>query len=1157
MYSMGGLAEYCVVPAHGLCVLPKSLPYTESAILGCAVFTAYGAMRHAAEVCPGDSVAVIGIGGVGSRPFSAYAVLGHVVPLCPVYKNILSKLSENKIARAFGASEVIAVDIQNDKLQKAKTLGATHTVNAMEEDVIERVKVCTVYTKCKRWWKAVMIGLAKAGAVGKSDRVVRARARQDLPKLVKLAETGIFNLNSAGWRMNEILASGGGCRSGCPIVALAARDIAMEPVAQEIGQLSASQLVVNNGGTGRSYAATLIGGDASERPPFPELNEEEVVIQEGDVSVDQSGAYPVIQFSKRVRDSIDYNMRKTVIVRLLGKTIGYRALWNKINILWQPCGRFQLIDLDNDYFLTKAAANSKPDEVEKVGEQVSGENTDKGQDLYGPWMIAIGRKRRVPKAKEGVASSNQAGTSRFDVLNSLDYEVNGENTTPGLDIGKAGDIGISPKVVKTKGKSVVHETVSADRAPSTITGNSRNTFTNHQVKDSDVDRPVFVTVVYASPSISIHKHLWDQLKVLDAERDYPWLLGGDFNAILNLDEGSLFQRLDRCLANEGWLCFFPDTHVLHLDKLGSDHRSILMRIKPPLSSLTAPPFRFLLSWQDHPGFKDLLRFAWASDKDTWQNLDTLRTSLSVLNLNTFEDIGRRKRKLLARLRGIDNALSCRESDFLMELEKDLKEELELVLEHKENLWRQKSQCNWILDGDPNRRGMHLVKWEDLFCPEEIGGIEIKRIYVQNEEFLMKMAFRLIAEGSQLWARVLLKYKIKDLVPTELNRSSCSRLWKGLSVVWNNMRQNLVWTLRDGTSIDFWYDAWLGDLGPLVLHSECNASSGQLSSLVCSAARPPLFNAGSELLMLWAGIKIKSVASLCQVRLTLECRLRIRCCFTLGYSEVQGLPRVRMLLWTICKGRLLSNEECVRRHLSMDANCSLCGAPVESISYILRTVQWLWQHGRSHTISQYMMRTGIYCLGRWCGVWMRRNKLIFAMDFIASESVLQQSSRLTREAVRALVKRNLEKINRAPRVDRNGCWTASTATCFKLNTDGARQSSTGWAASGGLIRNYSSNWVTGFSKSIGFCSVLYAELWGIYIGLQLAWEWNIRKLIVETDSKEAISNSPLECNRVAGGLASMAWSQQSDFLIFDNPPAEVKDIRDNERNTGTAMQADSF
>ena len=67
MYCMGGLAEYCIVPAHALSILPNSLPYIDSAILGFVVFTAYGAMAHAAEVRPGDSVAVIGIGGVGSR----------------------------------------------------------------------------------------------------------------------------------------------------------------------------------------------------------------------------------------------------------------------------------------------------------------------------------------------------------------------------------------------------------------------------------------------------------------------------------------------------------------------------------------------------------------------------------------------------------------------------------------------------------------------------------------------------------------------------------------------------------------------------------------------------------------------------------------------------------------------------------------------------------------------------------------------------------------------------------------------------------------------------------------------------------------------------------------------------------------------------------
>jgi len=48
-----------------------------------------------------------------------------------------------QIARAFGASDIIAVDVQDEKLQKAKTFGATATINSKIEDPIERIKVCT------------------------------------------------------------------------------------------------------------------------------------------------------------------------------------------------------------------------------------------------------------------------------------------------------------------------------------------------------------------------------------------------------------------------------------------------------------------------------------------------------------------------------------------------------------------------------------------------------------------------------------------------------------------------------------------------------------------------------------------------------------------------------------------------------------------------------------------------------------------------------------------------------------------------------------------------------------------------------------------------------------------------------------------------------
>jgi S-(hydroxymethyl)glutathione dehydrogenase/alcohol dehydrogenase len=117
MYSMAGLAEFSVVPATDVFPAPAGLPLAESSILGCAIMTAYGAVKNQAEVRPGETVAVVGAGGVGS--------------------NVV------QIARLFGASEVIAVDIRDDKLEALKKLGATKTVNASKGNPVEQVMALT------------------------------------------------------------------------------------------------------------------------------------------------------------------------------------------------------------------------------------------------------------------------------------------------------------------------------------------------------------------------------------------------------------------------------------------------------------------------------------------------------------------------------------------------------------------------------------------------------------------------------------------------------------------------------------------------------------------------------------------------------------------------------------------------------------------------------------------------------------------------------------------------------------------------------------------------------------------------------------------------------------------------------------------------------
>jgi succinate semialdehyde reductase (NADPH) len=117
MYSMAGLAQRSVTPATSVYRVPDGIELADVASVGCSTMTAYGALRHAADVRVGDTVAVVASGGVGSALI--------------------------QLAAVFGASMIVAVDISEDKLAGARELGATHTVNSAEVDAPAAIREIT------------------------------------------------------------------------------------------------------------------------------------------------------------------------------------------------------------------------------------------------------------------------------------------------------------------------------------------------------------------------------------------------------------------------------------------------------------------------------------------------------------------------------------------------------------------------------------------------------------------------------------------------------------------------------------------------------------------------------------------------------------------------------------------------------------------------------------------------------------------------------------------------------------------------------------------------------------------------------------------------------------------------------------------------------
>lgn len=112
--SASTMAEYVVISEPSAVAFPDDVPFEVAAIIGCAVMTGVGAVVNTGQAKAGSSAAVIGCGGIG-----------------------LSMIQGCKLA---GCYPIIAVDVMDSKLEFARQLGATDTINAKEVDVVAALR---------------------------------------------------------------------------------------------------------------------------------------------------------------------------------------------------------------------------------------------------------------------------------------------------------------------------------------------------------------------------------------------------------------------------------------------------------------------------------------------------------------------------------------------------------------------------------------------------------------------------------------------------------------------------------------------------------------------------------------------------------------------------------------------------------------------------------------------------------------------------------------------------------------------------------------------------------------------------------------------------------------------------------------------------------
>ena len=201
-YNTSSFAERSIVPVRTAVKVDPSLPLSELALMGCAVMTGVGAALNTAHVRPGDSVAVVGCGGVG--------------------------LNVVQGARIAGATAIVAVDVVAAKLELARELGATAVVDASAGDPVTAVRelvpggvdhafealgrpetIETTLALTGRGGQTVLIGMAPPDAripldaltTTLEERCVRGSwygscvPLRDLPLLVELYRSGSLRLD--------------------------------------------------------------------------------------------------------------------------------------------------------------------------------------------------------------------------------------------------------------------------------------------------------------------------------------------------------------------------------------------------------------------------------------------------------------------------------------------------------------------------------------------------------------------------------------------------------------------------------------------------------------------------------------------------------------------------------------------------------------------------------------------------------------------------------------------------------------------------------------------------------------------------------------------------------------------------------------------------
>ncbi|KAK8512446.1 hypothetical protein V6N12_075025 [Hibiscus sabdariffa] len=276
-------------------------------------------------------------------------------------------------------------------------------------------------------------------------------------------------------------------------------------------------------------------------------------------------------------------------------------------------------------------------------------------------------------------------------------------------------------------------------------------------------------------------------------------------------------------------------------------------------------------------------------------------------------------------------------------------------------------------------------------------------------------------------------------------------------------------------------------------------------------------------------------------------------------------------------RNLTNAERFRRHLTSSALCDICGGAMEDMDHILRhcrAARGLWRRVlQPDFLSDFLHMP----FDEWL-----RNNISRSIDFLGSDynpkdDILFRGNRLVDECIQGAANKFQVSHHEQPPTPH---WCLPIPGWVKGNVDAFVHTSTGQAAIDGLLRDDCGDWVVSFTRPVGRCSVLVAELWALHDMLHCAWDRGFPKVLIESDCLEVIRilqqtspslsstslvasilrlteygwelvirHVPREGNALADRLSKWGRIHSPETVILVHPPSTLNALVNAEKGSG--------